>query len=298
MAGVIEREPQQPSQPGDHLVGGFRIGVHQLGDGVQGVEEEMRLQLHFEHLQVGPDQPRLQLRGVQMTGAVERTVADGPAQTDDREKSEQTSSHAFGKEGSPELAGRDHPGCPAQRPFESAGDQKEAGSRQKVDAAAVPAMPSAEARVTGYLKHRSGQRGPDPGRAHRIHQELDLGPGWGWSHAVSKRCEIPQANQRPAGQHQGPRQRLATGDQRNRHGTYLKRRYGFHERFGHGRHVPRYETPLAWNERFGRIEEGPRQSGSHEETPEEREGDTGGTGGTWGTWGTGGTRGTRGTSGT
>ena len=71
MTGVIQREPEQAAKAGDHLVGGLGLGVHQLRDGVEGVEQEMRLQLHLEHLEMGLGQARLQVRRMEVPGAVE-----------------------------------------------------------------------------------------------------------------------------------------------------------------------------------------------------------------------------------
>ena len=48
-------------RPRDHRVGLVGILVHHLGDGVQRVEEEVRLQLHAEQLQPGLGQLRLEV---------------------------------------------------------------------------------------------------------------------------------------------------------------------------------------------------------------------------------------------
>src|ERR1051326_8029851 len=49
-AGTIEGEPQKIAEPRDHAVGALHITIHERGDGVQRVEEKMRLKLHLENL--------------------------------------------------------------------------------------------------------------------------------------------------------------------------------------------------------------------------------------------------------
>ena len=44
----IERHAEQVAEADDHGIGGGGIVVDQLGDGVQGVEEEVRLELHAQ----------------------------------------------------------------------------------------------------------------------------------------------------------------------------------------------------------------------------------------------------------
>ena len=57
----VERFAQQLAERRDHAVGGGGILVHELGDGVERVEKKVRVQLHFEQLQPGAGEPRLEL---------------------------------------------------------------------------------------------------------------------------------------------------------------------------------------------------------------------------------------------
>jgi hypothetical protein len=51
-ADVVERHAQQVAQRRDHRISATDILVHQRRDRVQGVEEEVRLELHAQHLQL------------------------------------------------------------------------------------------------------------------------------------------------------------------------------------------------------------------------------------------------------
>src|SRR2546421_337905 len=74
--GGVEREAEEVAEPCDHLIGGFRIAVYERGGGVQGVEEEVRAQVHLEGLELG-------LRRAQFALAVALVVDGGVADEDD-----------------------------------------------------------------------------------------------------------------------------------------------------------------------------------------------------------------------
>jgi hypothetical protein len=74
VARMVQREPEESAQPGDHLIGNVGIGVDQLRHGIQGVEEKVRLKLHPEHLEMGLCQPCLELRGMELTGVIQAEV--------------------------------------------------------------------------------------------------------------------------------------------------------------------------------------------------------------------------------
>ena len=63
----VQRHAQQIAQLVDHDVGRIHVRANQAGDGVQGVEEEMRVQLPLQRLQLRLDQPRLEPRRVERT---------------------------------------------------------------------------------------------------------------------------------------------------------------------------------------------------------------------------------------
>src|SRR5262245_37248548 len=46
-AGAVQREPQEIAEARNHTVGAFHITIHERRDGVQRIEEEVRLQLHL-----------------------------------------------------------------------------------------------------------------------------------------------------------------------------------------------------------------------------------------------------------
>ena len=59
---ALERQAQQVAEPHQRAIGGVDVLVHQRGDRVQRVEEEMRMQLLLERLQLRLDEPRFELR--------------------------------------------------------------------------------------------------------------------------------------------------------------------------------------------------------------------------------------------
>jgi hypothetical protein len=61
-ADLLERQAQQLAQARQHPVRLVDVLVHQRRDGVQGVEEEVRLELPLQRLGLGLDQARLELR--------------------------------------------------------------------------------------------------------------------------------------------------------------------------------------------------------------------------------------------
>ena len=59
---ALERESQQVTQSTDHAIGGFDLALlHERRDGVQRVEQEVRLQLHAQHLELRLREPRFEL---------------------------------------------------------------------------------------------------------------------------------------------------------------------------------------------------------------------------------------------
>ena len=64
---LVQRHPQQLGQLRHHLVGGLRVAMDQRRDRMQGVEQEMRMQLHPQDLELGLRQLRFELRRPQLT---------------------------------------------------------------------------------------------------------------------------------------------------------------------------------------------------------------------------------------
>ncbi len=63
---MFERVPQQIAQACEHAVGRPHVSVHQRRDGVQGVEEEVRVELALEDLELGLREPRFELGGLEL----------------------------------------------------------------------------------------------------------------------------------------------------------------------------------------------------------------------------------------
>src|SRR5262249_1879773 len=71
---ILERQPEQVAQPCYHTVGGLRVLVNQRGDGVQGVEEKMRMELHRQRLELSLRKLRGELRGAQLSFSIPRII--------------------------------------------------------------------------------------------------------------------------------------------------------------------------------------------------------------------------------
>ena len=61
-----QRHAEQVAQLRQHLVGGVGVAVDQRRDRVQRVEQEVRVELPFQHFELRLRQPRLELRGAQL----------------------------------------------------------------------------------------------------------------------------------------------------------------------------------------------------------------------------------------
>ena len=87
-ADVLQRHAEQIAQRRDHRVGAAHVLVHQRRDRVQRVEQEVRLQLHAQHLQLRLREPRLELRRAQRAVLRHAVVDDGMVDDDDRAEDE------------------------------------------------------------------------------------------------------------------------------------------------------------------------------------------------------------------
>src|SRR5271165_1039617 len=65
-AHTVQREAQQVRQLQGHVLGGESIVAGQRGDGIQGVEQEVRLKLDLQHLKLRVGELRFQLRRLQL----------------------------------------------------------------------------------------------------------------------------------------------------------------------------------------------------------------------------------------
>src|SRR5207237_2414720 len=94
----IEREAQKIAQARDHAVGGARVAVDQSGDRVERVEEEVRVQLHLERLQLRAAQLRFKLRGERLALLIAAIVFDRVADADDDKVGQQVDVKLLGRE--------------------------------------------------------------------------------------------------------------------------------------------------------------------------------------------------------
>ena len=83
-ANPIEREAQQIAEPFEHRVGRVGVTMHQRRDCVERVEQEVRVQLPLQRLQVRFGKPRTQLRRGQLALLRLAMEIERVAQTDDR----------------------------------------------------------------------------------------------------------------------------------------------------------------------------------------------------------------------
>src|SRR5262249_57602696 len=77
-------EAQKIAEARDHSVGGLHITIHERGDGVQRVEEEVRLELHLEHFELRDGEAGFELAGFELAQAVAAVVFDTVADGEDR----------------------------------------------------------------------------------------------------------------------------------------------------------------------------------------------------------------------
>ena len=59
---MFQGATEKIAQTGDHVLGAFGIFQDERGDAVQGVEEEVRVELHLQRLHLGLGELRLELR--------------------------------------------------------------------------------------------------------------------------------------------------------------------------------------------------------------------------------------------
>src|SRR5208337_3035992 len=72
----VQREAQQVRQLQGHVLGGESVVAGQSGDGIQGIEQEMRLELDLQHLKLGVCELRFQLRRPQLAFLILAVVGD------------------------------------------------------------------------------------------------------------------------------------------------------------------------------------------------------------------------------
>src|SRR5260221_1383727 len=72
--GIVERKPQEISQPRHHPVGRFHVRMQQRRNRVQRVEQKVRMQLHFEGAELGLRKLRLELGRLQFLRAQTRLI--------------------------------------------------------------------------------------------------------------------------------------------------------------------------------------------------------------------------------
>ena len=65
LTDVLKGKAQQVAQTRQRAVCGLDVAVHQRGDGVQRVEEEVRMELLLRRLELRLDQPRFELSGTE-----------------------------------------------------------------------------------------------------------------------------------------------------------------------------------------------------------------------------------------
>ena len=81
---MLERDAQQVAQLHQRAIGGVHVPVHQRRDRVQRVEQEVRVELLLQRLELRLDQPGFELRRPQLARARLAVVEERVAQADDR----------------------------------------------------------------------------------------------------------------------------------------------------------------------------------------------------------------------
>ena len=81
---LVERQPQQIAEPREHGVGGVDVAVHQRRDRVQRVEQEVRVQLPLQRLQLRFGEARLSCAAVSSRSCDSRWKSSAWLTADDR----------------------------------------------------------------------------------------------------------------------------------------------------------------------------------------------------------------------
>ena len=74
---VFEGGAQQFAEAGDHPIGQIEVFLHEGRDGVERIEQEVRVELHFEHLQLRLSQPGFELGGAALAVAKLAVIVEG-----------------------------------------------------------------------------------------------------------------------------------------------------------------------------------------------------------------------------
>ena len=80
---LIERQSQEIAETADHPVRDLRLRVHQGGDGVERVEQKVRVKLRLQRPQPSVGQLRLQLQGVHRARLRLSVIRERVTQADD-----------------------------------------------------------------------------------------------------------------------------------------------------------------------------------------------------------------------
>jgi len=74
---VRRRTAKEIAEARDHAICALHITIHEGGDGVERVEQEVGLQLHSEHLKLGLSELRFEAAGSQLAYAIATVIFDG-----------------------------------------------------------------------------------------------------------------------------------------------------------------------------------------------------------------------------
>lgn len=64
-ADVVEGEAEEIGETYDHAFGAWRVGMNEFGDGVEGIEEKVRMELHAEGIELGGGEAGFELGGAE-----------------------------------------------------------------------------------------------------------------------------------------------------------------------------------------------------------------------------------------
>src|SRR5215510_7211476 len=82
-AGILECQSQEVAETRNHLAGGFSVSAQQRGDGMQGIEEKVRMNLHLQRFQLRLHQLSAKLRSFELVFAVTVVVIECVAHQQD-----------------------------------------------------------------------------------------------------------------------------------------------------------------------------------------------------------------------
>jgi hypothetical protein len=196
---------QEVAEPGDHLVGRLGILVHQLGNGVERVEEKVRVELHLQELETRRRQPCLEKRRSHLALLARVVVSESVREGDDRPVEEEVRRQAGNQD-----IGIEPEEQPAQLAIDDQLDEADGKARRHVHGETPTDRRPSERKPPRQDHHAGREDSPDVHLGER-HSDRQRPPGWIPDGQVGERRGHPEEEGQgsPASEDPDPRDRTA-----------------------------------------------------------------------------------------